>query len=87
MKYWPIIDNSDSEVLVLVYTKDPPIQRKHGLASTINILERSPNVDVNPKLGRVSVMNLQDLNVEEVSRVELSTTIRSAFGHTQDIFL
>ena len=41
VKYWPIIDNSDSEVRSWSTQKIPPIQRKHGLASTINILERN----------------------------------------------
>ena len=83
MKYWPIIDNSDSEVLVLVYTKDPTYPEKTWFSQYNKYTGEEPNVDVDPKLGQGSaIMNLQDLKIDEISRVEVEYYYQISFGET-----
>ena len=86
VKYWPIIDNSDSEVLVLVYTKDPTYPEKTWSSQYNKYTGEGRNVDVDPKLGKVWIINPQlDEIKDEISRIEVEYYYQISFGETKPI--
>lgn len=79
--YWPIVDNSDSEVIVSVYTTDGSRPAK-SWSNRPNKWSQAPfedNVAVDFERGKVTLKNLLELVEDEVSRVEIEYYYQISF--------